>query len=652
MALCLLPGAALAQQEIPILDVSGDAPIALDPIVVTAAGFEQNVTEAPASIPVVPGETDPGRAVHRPHRRAGGRAGRPHRRLGHEDDIPIRGLPGTYALTLVDGRRQSTRESRSNGSAGFEQSFVPPPAAIDWIEIVRGPMSSLYGSDAIGEVINIITKPVADEWTGEVSASTDLPEDEGFGDEQQLSFYTSGPLVDDVLGVQLWGRRFDRDGPTFPGTENEADEYDLTARLSWNAAPGHSFYAEAGITNIEPERLRFREYTLDHYAVGYDGSFGVWMPMWTFSASSASARPSSARQRDSTLSKTCAPRRSATPCSMSMRRANWISPAPTTSPSGAQYFNSKLTDQNPGTGEADRAFEVDQYAVFVEDEWRMTPTFALTGGLRLNKHEEYDDDVTPRLYGVWNATPALTTVKGGVSTGFKAPDIREIALGYLYTTGGRGCVRDPEAEQPCGVVIGDPELEAEQSTSYELSALYAVGDLSLGAPYFHTELEDMIASERVYNPDGSYAVYAADPSYTLFYHYNIGEAQIDGSSSLRTGLPLERTPENAAYLHLEYETAVQGLNVWSAAQYHGSKINAGLWIGDAGDPITNDEGESWRGSTTPTPRSTWARATTSTSVSRSTAPSTTSSTRRSGRASSAPCARAAASGLALPRDSE
>src|SRR5690606_41593262 len=83
-----------------------------------------------------------------------------------EKDIFIRGLPGSYTLLLVDGKRQSTRDARTNGNSGFEQSFLPPANAIERIEVIRGPMSSLYGSDAMSGVTNVITKKVSYQWSG------------------------------------------------------------------------------------------------------------------------------------------------------------------------------------------------------------------------------------------------------------------------------------------------------------------------------------------------------------------------------------------------------------------------------------------------------------------------------------------------------
>ncbi len=140
------------------VETGADGAVKLKQIVVTATGFEQNITDAPASITVIPGE-ELEKGVYRDLTDAlkdvqGVAVTGP----AAEKDIFIRGLPGSYTLLLVDGKRQSTRDARTNGNSGFEQSFLPPANAIERIEVIRGPMSSLYGSDAMGGVINVITK--------------------------------------------------------------------------------------------------------------------------------------------------------------------------------------------------------------------------------------------------------------------------------------------------------------------------------------------------------------------------------------------------------------------------------------------------------------------------------------------------------------
>lgn len=108
----------------------------------------------------------------------------------------------------------------------------------------------------------------------------------------------------------------------------------------------------------------------------------------------------------------------------------------------------------------DEEFSVRQWALFAEDEWWITPDFALTGGLRMDDHEIYGSHFSPRGYAVWHATEQLT-FKGGISTGFRAPELRTIAPGYAYTTGGAGCSYGPNGT--CGVIIGDPDLQPEKA---------------------------------------------------------------------------------------------------------------------------------------------------------------------------------------------
>ncbi len=90
---------------------------------------------------------------------------------------------------LVDGKRTTSRETRPNSDGpGIEQGWLPPLQAIERIEVIRGPMSTLYGSDAIGGVINIITRRDQHEWHGNVQLSTLLQEKRASGDEQSAKF--------------------------------------------------------------------------------------------------------------------------------------------------------------------------------------------------------------------------------------------------------------------------------------------------------------------------------------------------------------------------------------------------------------------------------------------------------------------------------
>ncbi|RKW98718.1 hypothetical protein D9B85_13385, partial [Corynebacterium diphtheriae] len=76
-------------------------------------------------------------------------------------------------------------------------------AAIERIEIIRGPASTLYGTDAMGGVVNIITKKVSDEWSGNIELGTIIQDSNRSGDIKNGSVYLAGPLIADKLGLQL-----------------------------------------------------------------------------------------------------------------------------------------------------------------------------------------------------------------------------------------------------------------------------------------------------------------------------------------------------------------------------------------------------------------------------------------------------------------
>ncbi|MGI6854420.1 TonB-dependent receptor domain-containing protein [Mesorhizobium sp. 1B3] len=595
----------------------------LGQIVVTATGFEQNVKDAPASITVVTREelergsfrnlTDALREVQ----------GVTVTGVANEKDIYIRGLPGQYTLILVDGKRQSTRDARTNGNAGFEQSFVPPLSAIERIEVVRGPMSSLYGSDAMGGVINIITRKVSAEWMGSITADATLQGDKKFGNYGQLSFYGAGPLIKDKVGLQVWGRGMRREEDAFLAGITGSEERDITGRLTFTPNEDHDILLEGGTTRVRREANpgqtlaetangTYNHNDRDHWSITHTGRWG-----WTTSEFSLS------QEWAERTNFTWTPKQSAfveNVRSPEIRNTvldgKFITPFSAvgdhTLTVGGQVFDAKLTDQNPGKREGvDETFGALQWALFAEDEWQMTETFALHGGLRYDKHEFYDAQVSPRLYGVWNPLEQLT-VKGGVSTGFRAPDIRSISPGYAYTTGGGGCSYEGGT---CGVIIADPNLRAETSTSYEIGAIWDnYAGFTAGATYFYTTFTDKITNALVLDENGGYVRWEDDPNYRLWYNYNIDDAVIQGveltaswnvtdTISLRgnytythsrqktgdfAGFPLARTPEHAGSLRADWITPFDGLQAWGLVTYHGEEIASGARIGSNGTPVVID----------------------------------------------------------------
>lgn len=598
------PSMAMAQD--------GSGHILLDAVIITAGGFEQTVRDAPASVTVVSGEelakgsftslTDALREVQ----------GVATTGVANEQDIYIRGLPGQYTLILVDGKRQGTRDSRTNGNAGIEQNFIPPVAAIDRIEIVRGPMSSLYGSDAMGGVINIITKPVSDTWTGSVTVEGTVTDNSDESNSRQLSFYADGPLVADRLGLQVWGRTYDRTEAHIIDGPRGRDMFNLGGRLTWTLAPDQVVKLEAGRTRIEdsghtgrtivpvnpvngrPNQDVLQVNERDYGSLSYTGTIGGLQSDLSFmrevgQRTTASGNGAVVASRQPEITNDVLDAKFTAPLSWSGEHTFVF---------GGQHHRSKLADQNPGLGDdVTRNFSTSQWALFAEDEWKITPDFALTLGVRYNDHKEFGSHVTPRLYGVWNVTPEFT-LKGGVSTGFRAPELRSIVPGYYYTT-----------QQGLGVIVSNPDLKPEESTSYEIGALYEGGTYQLGATVFRTDFRNKIESVNRNTP-----IVVGGATFNRWDWINVGEARMQGIEltanwdvnadiSLRAsysltdseqktgdfaGLPLARTPRHLASLRGDWITPVSGLDAWAAANYHGREIAAGARIGTNGRPYAHD----------------------------------------------------------------
>jgi outer membrane receptor for ferrienterochelin and colicins len=497
-------------------------PTELGELVVTASGFEQSQTAAPASITVISGEqirneqafslTDilddvEGLDVSGAAGKTGG------------FDIRMRGMPSEYTLILIDGRRQNTAGSVTpNGFGQTATSFLPPPSAIERIEVVRGPMSTLYGSDAMGGVINIITRKVSPEWASTVTAETTLNQDSDFGDSRAYSAYTNGPLVDDLIGFQLRGRWFERDESTLEYLDLNGDPIEVSTRgpspvESEQYTVGGRFTVTPGESNdfwldIESSRQDYDnsegqlgtlgvqgygselEFDRDQFAVGHTGRFSIGTLetsiMRNVTETGGRIIPNGVPGKVAGSDRELKAENRVIDSKLVVPVANHVVTV------GGQWFDARMTD-----GVAVDEFKQKTKAVFVEDEWFLTGDLALTLGGRYDHHDSFGGQFSPRAYLVWNSTSELT-IKGGVSRGYKTPGLEQLAPGIVGFSG-QGTIP----------LFGNPYLKPEKSTSTELAVVYEKpAGYRVSATVFYNEFTDKIAE----GPDLLNCSYAADPN--------------------------------------------------------------------------------------------------------------------------------------------
>jgi outer membrane receptor for ferrienterochelin and colicins len=568
-------------------------------IVVTAAGFEQKITDAPASISVVTVEE----LKERPYMTLidavrdleGVDVGETSDKTGQRT-ISIRGMGSDYTLVLIDGKRQNNHgDIYPNSFSGNQFNHIPPLDSIERIEVIRGPASTLYGADALGGVINIITKKVSDRWSASTSLSRSIQEDESFGDDTTFDVNLSGPIIKDVLNLSLRGSWYKRDesnpvydpvtdpagvehdralgfgggGKTVDNTnisyggsltwklsdkqslmfdyDTSQQEYDNAIKINdsgveeypvgtvdninsiWSAgnfclgAAGANATACANNGGTWTRRANPRagyapqqEFTRDTWALTHNGewSFGNSFVSLAHVATNNDGRtlPFTVAERELLLTMidatgpyagmSLADRRAAAEAEFLPRPKRTLESAQYTLDAkldmpfsfagehvlvtGAQVIRGELTDGVFGMedGQTTQAQEHNMYSLFAEDTWSPVSAFSLTAGVRLDDHEVFGDQLSPRLYGVYNVTPAWT-VKGGVSTGFKTPKTTQL---YDGVTGFGGQGTSP--------MFGNPDLQPETSVSSEIAAYWegAAGH-TFNLTLFHNQFEDKISSQ-------------------------------------------------------------------------------------------------------------------------------------------------------------
>lgn len=453
----------------------------LDAVVVTATASEHSADTAPASISVITREQ---LALEPVHDLADALRGEPGIGLSGvglaRRGISVRGMDPGYTMTLLDGMRINN-SGDSIAHSDYDLGWMPVEA-IERIEVVRGPMSSLYGSEALGGVVNVISRTATDRWLGSLRGSIGLTDADSVR-RRQLGFYAGGPLVADTLGLSVFAEhaRIDETPSALvAGTSRlEARDSDSgSATLSWTPDE---------LQRIDLRWLGGREQRVRHALQGgarpylYESRDEVDRAQWALShRGDWGWGESRLRASRSSIDKV-------------NRRAPGV-------PTGPQHLRDEVVDGHVARrfgrhritvgGEwrresladvlvnDDGRDEVVHRAVFVQDEFALADGWELVVGNRYDRHQRFGEQHSPRVYLVHERGDWV--FKGGAGRGFRAPTLKQSSPDYHASIAG------------LLELYGNPQLRPEIGTTYEFSGLYRGSGWRLQAAAFENRLRDLI----------------------------------------------------------------------------------------------------------------------------------------------------------------
>jgi len=413
------------------------------------------------------------------------------------DEVVMRGLGNGYVLMLVNGKRVSSSSALWRG--GDFDFHSMPLSAIERIEIVRGPMSALYGSDAMGGVVNIITREPEDgKWTGSIGADYRYVDSGKGGDQRSVDFYLSGPVVDG-MSANFSGEFYDRDAWSHDskdkGTVSALEEKtlkDFSSEINWAATESQDVSLRYGLQNDRRPyqsydtvpSYRAQEITRHTVGLSHDGrwSWGTSLLEGSFETSDIddfNTSYNAPSQRSLTEENTFLHGRSTVPLDAQMLGRHALT--------GGMEFSEQVVKDAVSYQTTGR-MEIQQTALYLQDEISLTDDLTLTLGSRLDDHEIFGDHVTSRANLVYQLMPGVS-LKGGYSEGFKAPDAYQLSPEYRIVSCGGACF-----------ISGDPNLKPETSRGGEIGFEIQQKSWDLSVAGFSNLVEDMITTRYSAGP--------------------------------------------------------------------------------------------------------------------------------------------------------
>jgi vitamin B12 transporter len=494
-------------------------PTRAEPVVVTATRDEIPLEQIGASVTIVPEETFEAqqyRTVEEALRAVPGVDVQRSGSLGKVTTVRIRGANAAQIQVLVDGVRV-----KSTTSGDFDFADLPLDD-VQRIEVVRGPQSTIYGADAIGGVINVITR----RGRGKPTAWLDF--EAGNYETFRERAGVSGELG--PWNFSLGASRLDFGG------QFDNDEHDLT---SANARVGYALPnsgevaliarasdARRGVPfrTVFPDFSRSREQD-DTFVLGSLEWTQPWVAWYEHALRLSAIRsaltfrdPESAFEQRSDIE-------------TERREVDWLHKfhfgKVDTLTVGLEYRN------EDGTSKGTFSATTDTFSVFAQDELRLFDRLFLTGGVRYDHNSAFGDATTGRAALSYVVRGSDTRLKASWAEGFRAPTFNELFF--------------PETFPPCPA-FGNPDLRPERSESYDAGVEQHLWDrrIRLAATYFRNDFDNLIQTTLV------------DPVNFCFRAENVGRARTQGVETEASVAPIDTLLLALAYTYTDTEDRTTG----------------------------------------------------------------------------------------------
>ncbi|WP_254626349.1 TonB-dependent siderophore receptor [Myxococcus sp. CA039A] len=433
--------------------------------------------------------------------------------------LQVQGLGPEYVLVLVDGERVAGRVA---GSVDLSRLSLED---VEQVEIVKGPSSVLYGSDAVGGVVNFITRRARKPLGGELRVA--------YGALERLDLDATGEARGESWGLRLSGglqRRASYDlEPADVGTTGSSLEgFDVSASgdlkgegpLSLEGSAGFSRRTQRGVdlgvagavfdrasrdTSIN-SRLAPSWKLNSGATLRVEGSYSHFQRRYLRDQRRASALDTveDTREQQGRLGTQLDAR-------VGERHAFVV---------GAEFLGEWLVADRLETGEGDRG----RASLYAQDSWTLAtgPKLVVVPGARVDVDTQFGTAVTPRLAAKVDPLSWLT-VRGSYGWGYRAPGFQELLLDFENPSVGYS-------------VRGNPDLKPERSRSFSVSTEVRPSDASLiwVSAYQHA-LRDMIGTTLQQGGEQQ-----------LFTYVNVARARVRGGElGLRQRFPWRLSGEMA-----------------------------------------------------------------------------------------------------------